>query len=112
MAEKSQATMRMMQNFMMHHENGKCIAEIAKIEGVSIWTIYNNLQEIADNNNVARDSLLEKPMSHYVRVNHTPMHASVDMLKVQQLVDKTLEDANMLSQKIMNVLEGGNSQWQ
>lgn len=43
---------------MKCHNEGKTISEIAEIFGVSICTVYNNLQEIADKNKVSRDSLL------------------------------------------------------
>ena len=55
------------------HEQGMTIAEIADHFHVSKFTIYDRLQEIADNNHVDRESLLtrvHKP--HEMEINISP----------------------------------------
>lgn len=61
MAERSERVNKLIRNFMEWHEDGKTIEEIADLCHVSIFTVYENLQEIADNHGVSRDSLLERP---------------------------------------------------
>lgn len=57
----------MMQGFMSMHESGMTIAEIANHFRISKFTIYDHLQEIADNNKVDRESLLTVPHKEHER---------------------------------------------
>lgn len=56
----SERVRRMKDGFMEQHNNGKSVSEIAEHFDVSTWSIYNNLQEIADKNGVERESLLKR----------------------------------------------------
>ena len=61
MSEKlSERTKRMRKNFMKERREGKTIAQIARIYGMTVNTVYSNLQIIADENNVSREALLQK----------------------------------------------------
>lgn len=62
MAKKSERVNRMRSNYIRLHEEGKSVPEIAKTFGISVKTVYRNLQSIADENNVERDSLLNEPL--------------------------------------------------
>jgi DNA-binding CsgD family transcriptional regulator len=57
---RSLTVQNMIDHFMVLHEEGHSIAEIAKICGVGKNTIYSSLDEIAEKNGVTRESLLEK----------------------------------------------------
>lgn len=50
---------RLINEFMKYHNDGYTIPEIADIFQVDFGTVYKNLQEIADNNGVTRESLLQ-----------------------------------------------------
>ena len=56
----SERTKRMRKNFMKERREGKTIAQIAKEYEMNVSTVYSSLQIIADENNVSRESLLEK----------------------------------------------------
>mgnify|MGYP000293687015 FL=1 len=56
MANKSIRMEELKKNFMKHHEEGKTIKEISELYNVSTRHIYNSLQDIADENNVSRES--------------------------------------------------------
>ena len=45
---------------MKERREGKTIAQIAKEYEMNVSTVYSSLQIIADENNVSRESLLEK----------------------------------------------------
>jgi len=59
MAKESERTRVMRENFMTYHEQGYTIKEIAEKSGLSDFTVYHNLQRIADEHGVSRDSLLK-----------------------------------------------------
>ena len=53
----SERTKRMRKNFMKERREGKTIAQEYEM---NVSTVYSSLQIIADENNVSRESLLEK----------------------------------------------------
>ena len=62
MKSRTQQTQRvkaLKENFMQYHSQGYSIPEIAKIFNVEYSTVYKNLDEIAKNNGVTRESLLK-----------------------------------------------------
>ena len=56
---RNERTLKMMDNFMAHHESGMTIAEIAEEYHLSSRHIYGVLDEIAKKNHVSRESLLQ-----------------------------------------------------
>ena len=56
--KRDERTLRMMENYVKHHEEGMSVEEIANFYGITSMTIYNRLGEIAQVNNVPRESLL------------------------------------------------------
>lgn len=59
MTKESERTYIMKENFMMLHQQGLSISEIADRYNLSKITVYRHLQEIADKNGVTRESLLK-----------------------------------------------------
>lgn len=59
MATISERVHVMKENFMTWHNQGYSIPEIAEMSHISFSCVYNHLQEIADENGVTRDSLLQ-----------------------------------------------------
>ena len=55
----------MIKNFFGMKQEGKTICEIADYYNLTTRTIYLCLQEIADNNGVSRDDLLDKKHKPY-----------------------------------------------
>lgn len=59
MAKENERTLWMKENFMDLHHEGLSIKEIADKYELSVSTVYRSLQEIADANDVSRESLLK-----------------------------------------------------
>ena len=59
MSTESERTRVMKENFMALHLEGFSIPEIGEKYNLTRATVYRHLQEIADANNVTRDSLLQ-----------------------------------------------------
>lgn len=62
----------LLEHFMELHENGLSIPDIAKKCEIEPRTVYAKLQQIADVNNVSRESLLSRVHT----VKHTPKKVS------------------------------------
>lgn len=58
-ATTSERVIIMKQNFMMWHNKGYTIPEIAEMHNLSFSCVYRHLQEIADENNTTREELLK-----------------------------------------------------
>lgn len=69
MAREAERTLLMKQNFMELHHEGLAIKEIADKYDLSVSTVYRCLQEIADENKVTRESLLQIVRGPYIRFN-------------------------------------------
>ena len=96
----SQRTIQMKQSFMKCHNEGMTISEIAEKFNVSVYTIYNNLQEIADKNNVTRESLL-------LRVHKPHEISSNKNFKEQVEIEPEvlLADFDEVSKRLNNIIE-------
>ena len=96
MAKESQRMKDMKKNFMSLHEQGKSIAEIAKIYSLSQFSVYTNLQKIADANNVPRESLLA--------VVHSP-HSSFTRQKKEDFDYKKIQEyASSINNQIDSII--------
>ena len=63
--QRTQRVEKLIKEFMGYHKQGLTVLEIAKIFDVDFSTVYKHLQQIADENGVTRESLLQKPFSSY-----------------------------------------------
>lgn len=57
-SKTSERMKQMKHGFLELRNAGKSFSEIAKVFGVSVWSVYDNLQEIADANGLSREDLL------------------------------------------------------
>lgn len=96
---RTQRVIALIDNFMDYHEQGFSIMEIAKIFNVDFSTVYNYLQEIADKNNVTRESLLEKPTSGY----SSRLSFHKERVELKELEDGFKELNEKLEQLISNI---------
>ena len=93
----------LVKNFMQYHNDGHSIIEIAKIFEVDLSTVYNHLQEIADANNVSRESLLERKSSK--GFSRLPFYKEkVDAEKLKDDFKKVEEDLDKVIEEIDNIL--------
>lgn len=107
MAKQSERVNRMRSNYIRLHEQGKTIPEIAKTFGISVKTVYRNLQAIADENNVERDSLLNEPLKKKGSSNsHGGAKKYVDDVEeLKSTYNIVLEETKQLLIQIDNVLQ-------
>ena len=91
---------------MKHHNEGKTIREISEIYNVSTRHIYNILQEIADENNVSRKSLLTTPhCEHPKNRSRSSRTAEVKPQEIKRNFDTMISDAKCLIDKIDSILQ-------
>lgn len=103
---QSERTKKLIGGFMDLHNDGKTIKEIANHYNLSVWTVYNNLQTIADNNGVARDTLLEKVHKHHELKHSTnPKHEPIDIEKLHQNFSDIHDNVSNIIESIEKVLK-------
>lgn len=81
MATVSERVRRMKENFMSLHGEGKSIKEIAQTFNLSDTTVYHYLGEIASQNGISRESLLQQ-------VHKTPTFWEREQARVHIDVDE------------------------
>ena len=103
-------TTLMKENFMRLHTEGKSIQEIAETYKVSIHTIYDSLQEIADKNGVTRESLLKRAHKKHLLINgrQNVTYETVDQSKLLKDFDDINTSISNILTTISTVLEEDN----
>lgn len=105
-SRRSQSTIKMKGEFMFCHKKGMSIAEIAKEYDVSVYTIYDMLQEIADENGVTRESLLQIVHKSHVNTASRDLNKKVNKVEAVKIVDgfsNLLDEINTFIEKIEEV---------
>ena len=109
MTQQSQRVIQMKKGFMQLHVDGKSIAEIADVFHLHPRTVYTYLQEIADSNNVTRDSLLQVVHKPHEMKNCTVRKCyddnAFDIKEVQSSFDSALTSIANVIGKIDNILD-------
>ena len=104
MAARTQRVEKLIKEFMQYHEEGYSILDIAKIFNVDISTVYNNLQEIADSNNVSRESLLERKSSTHDNPHMPFFKEKIDAKRLQQDFMRVENDLDYVIEEIDTIL--------
>lgn len=102
MGEKSISMRRkkLIENFMVDHEAGLTIAEIAKKYQVSKSTVYTSLQEIADKNGVTRESLLEKIIIRSKETCYSRQYCKVELKNLEEEINKMMDSSRAIVSQI------------
>lgn len=101
----SERTKRMRKNFMKERREGKNIAQIAKEYEMNVSTVYSSLQIIADENNVSRESLLEKMSSPHSWTDDRKKRKKLEEVDVKLLSENfeaIVENIDIIVQNIDN----------
>ena len=101
----SERTKRMRKNFMKERREGKNIAQIAKEYEMNVSTVYSSLQIIADENNVSRESLLEKMSGPLYWTDDRKKRKKLDEVDVKLLSENfeaIVENIDIIVQNIDN----------
>lgn len=102
---RTQRVENLIKDFMLYHKKGYSIPEIAEIFKVDFSTVYNHLQEIAENNGFkSRDELLERIKS--TSSSHCSFRREkIDIKKLQNDFDKIESDINEIILEIDSILK-------
>lgn len=99
--KRSERTLQMIEGFYEDHKNGLMIPDIAKKYNLSVTTVRNYLDQIAEENNVSRDSLLERVHPpHYMSesINRPTPHISDEEFKLK--ADSVQQSLNELKDAV------------
>ena len=107
MAKESERMRQLKENFMSLHQQGCSIREIADKYDLSFSTVYKNLQDIADANNVTRRELLqhEKAPSERTILKLEEKKVHVDVAELQQGFKDAGEIIGFLIEEIDSILQ-------
>ena len=105
MANKSIRMEELKKNFMKHHEEGKTIKEISELYNVSTRHIYNSLQDIADENNVSRESLLTNVHKKHKPLQNTKSAGQINPAEMKENFDGIKNNAKIIIKKIDSILQ-------
>ena len=98
MAGQSERVKMMKANFMKDRETCGSMVEIAKKYEISVFTIYDNLQDIADENGVDRDSLL-----YVVQKEHEVGVRKIKRKEKEIKPEELREDFRILKETIQSI---------
>lgn len=107
-SKRSEKVSRMIDNFMELHNEGYTIPEIAKKFNLSETCVRNHLQEIADNNGVSRESLLQIVHSqHFMsKVRNSTQLEKEDPKELRKAFESAMNEVTALIRIVDNRLEG------
>lgn len=102
----NERTLKMMENFIVDHKADMSIAEIAEKYGITKWTVYEHLDEIAEKNHVSRDSLLDVIKTHYT-FNQTKKReiVTIDIEKFDESTQKIVDNIDDIIKMTEEVIE-------
>lgn len=103
MSKQSERVKKMLAGFMNLHEQGFSIPEIAQEFGLTSVTVYAYLQEIADNNGVTRESLLQQvhKTNSYFMTKNRQIRTGIN--EAEGLCDQAMKEVQALIEKIGNI---------
>ena len=105
MPKTNERTLKMMENYIKLHNEGHSVKEIAKMFNLSPFTIYDRLGEIAEQNGVTRESLLERVfIADHSGQNYTPVKP-IDPTEFRKHFDAALTGVQTLKATISQALE-------
>lgn len=112
MAKRSERVARMIENFIYEWLEGRNIPEIAQKYRVTPRTIYERLQEIADNNGVKREELLERPHKKHKKINIGSTRETVEIEfspeEIQQEMDELIAQTKLTLDDMTKILKEDN----
>ena len=85
MGRNSERVVRMKQDFMRLHNEGKTIKEIAEIYNLHYTTVYDYLEEIAKANNIDRSNLLIRVIARAGKSNSEKEAVSTNSIDFKEI---------------------------
>lgn len=95
----------MKQGFLELRQAGKSFSEIAEFFGVSVWSVYDNLQEIADANGLSREDLLYRIHKPHVMSSTSQKVKNVDKHLTVEELQKNFSDMLSITNYIISNID-------
>lgn len=107
MSKESERVHAMKKNFMALHNQGYTIPEIAVKYNLSEPSVYGHLQEIALENSVTRESLLQRVITPRCteRIKAESLKVKVDIQQMQENFRVAIDATKKLIKQIDKILE-------
>lgn len=109
---REERTKEMIRQFPKLRAENKSIQEIADIFGLSKKTVYEYLQEIAENMGVSRDDLLYEVQKPHDVCNATGRKAveQVDIVEIEQHFSTMIKEVDKIILSLNNMLQESDEQ--
>ena len=104
-SKTSERMEHMKQGFLELRNAGKLFSEIAEVFGVSVWSIYDNLQEIADANGLSREDLLYRIHKPHVMSSTSQKVKNVDKHLTVEELQKNFSDMLSITNYIISNID-------
>ncbi|MFR6022014.1 MAG: hypothetical protein ACLUHC_03670 [Clostridia bacterium] len=104
-SKTSERMEQMKQGFLELRNAGKLFSEIAEVFGVSVWSIYDNLQEIADANGLSREDLLYRIHKPHVMSSTSQKVKNVDKHLTVEELQKNFSDMLSITNYIISNID-------
>ena len=104
-SKTSERMEQMKQGFLELRNAGKLFSEIAEVFGVSVWSIYDNLQEIADANGLSREDLLYRIHKPHVMSSPSQKVKNVDKHLTVEELQKNFSDMLSITNYIISNID-------
>lgn len=105
--KQSERVKKMRKEFMSLHKQGYTIPEIAEKEGLSPYTVYRYLGDIAAANGVTREDLLKTPHKQHImqEKRNSSFCSKVNPERLKQDFDKVIGETNQLIGKLNSIVK-------
>ena len=100
----SERTIQLKKHFMELHEKGWSISQIAQEFDLSRRQVYNLLSEIAAENGVTRESLLDVPHKEHSTSSKTA-NSAINPDQIERDFDKMISTGKNIIEKITGILQ-------
>lgn len=104
-SKTSERMEQMKQGFLELRQAGKSFLEIAEFFGVSVWSVYDNLQEIADANGLSREDLLYRIHKPHVMSSTSQKVKNVDKHLTVEELQKNFSDMLSITNYIISNID-------
>lgn len=104
-SKTSERMKQMKHGFLELRNAGKSFSEIAKVFGVSVWSVYDNLQEIADANGLSREDLLYRIHKPHVMSSTSQKVKNVDKHLTVEELQKNFSDMLSITNYIISNID-------
>ena len=104
-SKTSERMKQMKQGFLDLRQAGKSFSDIAEFFGLSVWSVYDNLLEIADANGLSREDLLYRIHKPHVMSSTSQKVKNVDKHLTVEELQKNFSDMLSITNYIISNID-------